>query len=296
MPKQGLHTRKREEIFCQHCLNIEKAPRGRKETPEEKAARERRNEENTLIYRKTTVNGKVVEVFGEIPWTFEKVDCHKHCLMAWLQKKFKKDEQKVAEAYQIALEERNKKLDKSRPKGKLTAEQVSVAKSQRINKENLINYFMGHYGTSIISKKILSLIKCLDEGTSNDYGNVVISYEKLLDMFLYYEDDLFELYKKNLKKGKAPSNATQRIIYDLAVVVYNLDEYDSRKQSKFSQQDEREEIIDVTKYIRRDKKKEEEIEKERREEIRKAREFADEMTKEYDEEDNSYIASLFKDD
>ena len=170
---------------------------------------------------------------------------------------------------------------------------MKSAKTTRSNRERLINYFMGHYGASVISKKVQTIIKDLDEGKSKTYNNIVIHYDKLLDMFLYYEDELMGIYKSKIKTGNAPTNASQRILYDISVVVLNIDEYNSRKEVRYIQQDQKsnEELLDVKKYIRpvvdTEKDKEIDIDKEM------IKEFVEEMSK---NEDDEYITSIFSDD
>lgn len=279
--------------FCAHCLNKEQAPRGKKETPEEKRARELRNDENTLIYEVRTVNGKVVETKGALPFNYDGQPYHEECLLEWLRHKLKKDNEKINAAYEDSVRRRNKMIDASRKKGKLCSSEMKSAKTTRSNRERLINYFMGHYGASVISKKVQTTIKDLDEGKSKTYNNIVIHYDKLLDMFLYYEDELMGIYKSKIKTGNAPTNASQRILYDISVVVLNIDEYNSRKEVRYIQQDQKsnEELLDVKKYIRpvvdTGKDKEIDIDKEM------IKEFVEEMSK---NEDDEYITSIFSDD
>ena len=279
--------------FCAHCLNKESAPRGKKETPEERYARELRNDDNTLIYEVRTVNGKIVEIKGEVPFNYDGQPYHEKCLFAWLRRKFKKDEDKINAAYEDVIRRRDKLIDSSRKKGKLRSSEMAGAKATRANREKLINYFMGHYGATVISKKVQTTIKDLDEGKSKTFNNVVIHYDKLLDMFLYYEDDLMGIYKSKIKKGQQPANASQRIMYDISVVVLNIDEYDSRKENKYNQPDQRsdEELLDVKKYIQTDFQKER-AQAQEDEEIRRAREYAEEVTKEFDYDNDEFLEEL----
>lgn len=280
--------------YCAHCLHKENAPVGIKETKEQKKAREERNSQLTLIYEVRRQNGKTVNIFGSAPYFFEGYPYHLECLLAWLRKKYKKDEEKINITYQDCVRRRNEAIDKSRKKGKLTSDDMKKAKPTRKNRENLINYFMGHYGATVISKKVQSLIKDLDEGKSVQYNNLVIHYDKLLDMFLYYEDDLMDIYKSKLKKGKAPSNASQRILYDLSIVILNIDEYNSRKYPRHQQQDQRTEgeLLDVTKYIR---PVADNSQKEKDKEIEMVNEIVKELEKN-DIDDNDYLIDMFFDD
>ena len=97
--------------FCAHCLNKEQAPRGKKETTEEKHARELRNDENTLIYEVRTVNGKVVETKGALPFNYDGQPYHEECLLEWLRHKLKKDNEKINAAYEDSVRRRNKMID-----------------------------------------------------------------------------------------------------------------------------------------------------------------------------------------
>lgn len=279
--------------FCAHCLDKESAPVGKKETPEEKYERELRNDKNTLIYEVITTNGKITKVTGTVPFIFEKYPYHEKCLMAWLQKKFKKDKEKINAAYQDVVRRREKTIDASRKKGKLSSSEMRDAKSTRANRERLINYFMGHYGASVLSKKVQTTIKDLDEGKSKTFNNIVVHYDELLDMFLYYQDKLMGIYKAKIKKGEQPTNASQRILYDISVVMLDIDEYNSRKENKYNQQDQRtdEELLDVKKYIQTDFQKEK-VTAQEDEEIKKAREYAEEVTKEFDYDNDEFLQEL----
>lgn len=284
-------------IYCAHCRKRKAIPRGRKLTPKEREEIEAWNNEHTLICRTITINGKLDEMTGELPYYFERQPHHYECLLAWLRRKFKKDEEKVQIEINLSIERREKKIEDSRKKGILKKDEMSTAKETRQGRERLENYLMGHYGASVLSKKLIKSIKDLNEGKHKDYSGLVISYEKLLEMFMFYEDDLMGIYMNKVKKGNAPPNANQRILYDLAVVVLNIDEYNSKQEKKwYMQQDERTEgeILDARKYIRPIEDNGED--EERQKEIERASRFAEEQTKEYDEEDDSYIASLFKDD
>lgn len=279
--------------YCAHCLYKENAPSGKKETPEEKQARKLRNDKNTLIYEVKTENGKTVKVTGEPPFNYDGQPYHEQCLLAWLRKKFKKDEIKINSAYDDSTRRRNKAIDTARKKGVLRSSEMTTAKTTRVNRERLTNYFMGHYGASVLSKKVQTTIKDLDEGKSKTFNNVIIHYDELLDMFLYYEDDLMGIYKAKVKNGKAPVNASQRIMYDISVVVLNIDEYHSRKQATYLQQDQRTdgELLDVTKYIRptEDTNKDEEMNQDKE----MIKDFVEEMSQ---DEDDKYIMSIFSDD
>ena len=293
MPAKIITDRRIFRKYCAHCLDKESAPSGKRETSEEKEARKLRNEEKTLIYEVITENGKTVSVRGAPPFNFEKQPYHEKCLVEWLKKKFKNNKEKMSAAYKDSERRRNKAMDTAMKKGLLRSSEMEKAKTTRQDRERLVNYFMGHYGTSVLSKKVQTTIKDLDEGKSKTFNNLIIHYDKLLDMFIYYEDDLMGIYKSKIKNGKAPANASQRIMYDISVVVLNIDEYDSRKQVKYIQQDQRtdEELRDVRKYIRpiEDKNKDEEANQDK--EIIK--DSVEEMSQ---DEDDKYIMSIFSDD
>lgn len=290
-----IKTRRRvDETFCACCL--EKIPPKEGETKEEKAERERLNDQRTCVHRVERTDGKITKEEGEVPYYYNKKPYHEKCLIAYLQKKFKKNQDKIKEALADVYRRREKMIDEARTKGLLRSSEVQNAKLTRDGRERLINYLMGHYGTQLLSKKVQSTIKDLNDGKSVTYNKIVISYEKLLNMFMFFEKDLMKMYMSKVQKGTAPANANQRILYDLATVLNNLDEYDSTQEKKwYAQQDERVggEIIDVRKYIR---PTEDDTEAKVQKEIEMAMKFAEEQTKEYDEEDDSYIASLFKDD
>ena len=267
--------------FCYHCLyELEIA---------ENNSKEKMRDRNRIIYTEITLNDKKIINQGYKPYLYENNHFHKECLLAFLRKTIK-DETKVQAVFQQIIEQHN---TINRKKGSLTRDEVENAKDSRNAREKLIQYLYRVYDTRLIPQYVTRTIDNLNNGKNN----IIISYEKLLDMFMFYEDDLKRIYMNKVKKGNAPPNANQRILYDLTVVVNNIEEYDSKQERKrYMQQDERinGEILDVRKYIRpvQDNSKDEE----RQKEIERASRFAEEQTKEYDEEDDSYIASLFKDD
>lgn len=287
MSEKSIFRKDRTEWFCYHCQYKVLATRGRKETPEEKALREKENNRKTLIAVKISENGRITFQTG-YPYFYKKKPYHKECLLNYLRKTFPNNNNKVEELFKEVEEAHEKSLE--RRKGKLTSEEMEKAKSTRKGRENLINYFMGHYGTSILSKKVQTIIKDLDEGKSVQFNEVLIPYDELLDMFLYYEKDLMGIYKDKIKKGQNFANANQRILYDISVVVLNVDEYRSRKQVRYIQQDQKsdEELIDVRKYIRpiNSDNTEAEIDKEKE----MIKDFVDEMTK--DDEDDYFTNIL----
>lgn len=281
-----------KQIFCKHCKHRHPVVKG--ETPEQKEERKRKNEEDTLIYRKVTENGKIIDESGEYPYYYEKVAFHRECLLDYLKRKYKKNLDKINQIFEDIEQSRERTIDKGIKKGILKKKEVSNAKTTRETRERLVNYFMGHYGASVLSKKVQTTIKDLDEGKSSTFNNVVISYDKLLDMFLFYEDTLMGIYMSKVKKGEAPPNASQRILYDISVVVLNIDEYDSRKQVRYIQQDQKteEELLDVKKYIQPTKKKTDDtIDKE----VKKAKSWAEKETSEYDNKGYDIMEELFKD-
>lgn len=285
--------RRIDEWFCSCCGKRILAPRGKKETSEEKAIREAKNEENTLICRIIIIDGKVVEEFGYVPYYFEGRAYHYECLLKKLRTKFKKDEKKVSNAMKKIEEARDKKIDDARKKGILRSSEMENAKSTRDGRERLKNYFMGHYATSVLTKKILSTIKNLNDGKSSEVGTIQISYEKLLDMFLYYEKDLMSIAQSKQKRGEGFVNPCQHILYDISVVVANIDDYNNRKVAIYTQQaqqDERGEILDVKKYRLDLQNRNDNSNKEKKidESLKRAIEFAEEYTKEYEEDKYNY--------
>lgn len=276
------------EWYCYHCMEKILAPLGKKETPEEKMVREEKNKKNTLIAVKVSENGKKVTETG-YPYFYEKKPHHRACLLAYLRQQFPNDQEKVNKLFKEAEENHNKHVIGERKKGKLSSEEMEKAKSTRKGRENLVNYFMGHYGVSVLSKKVQTNIKDLDEGKSEQFNKITIHYDELLDMFLYYEDDLMGIYKSKIKKGQDFANANQRILYDISVVVLNIDDYKSRKQAKYIQQDQKtdEDLIDVRKYILTNNQNNTETEIDKEKQMIKG--FVEEMTK---DDDDEYIANI----
>lgn len=301
--KEGLLTIERT-VKCACCMCKKPVPKDHKETASERKERLEKNEEAREIHYIRKVDGKIVEERGEFPYYYKKKPYHYYCLLVKLNKEFKKDQKKVDLAMNKAIENREKAIDEARKKGVLMSSEVKTAKTTKESRDKLVNYFMGHYATKSLGKKINSLIKSLNEGTSLEYNNVKIEYEKLLDMFLYYEKDLLHIAESKRKKGENFVNPSQHILYDISCVVANIDDYDNKEAAIYSkqtaQQDEREEILDVKKYrldLNNDNKNNNSDEiNTANEAIKRAEEFAEEYTKEYDDKYGGIFEGLFDDD
>ena len=85
----------------------------------------------------------------------------------------------------------------------------------------------------------------------------------------------------------------QNITDDISVVVLNIDKYNSRKENKYNQPDQRtdEELLDVKKYIQTDFQKEK-AQTQEDEEIKRAKEYAEEVTKEFDYDNDEFLQEL----
>lgn len=287
---------------CDCCLHKKSAPANKKETPEEKKERLKENEKATMIWYVRTENGKVTKEKGEPPYRYNKKRFHLDCLLAKLRRDFKKDEDKVQKELEKIKTAREKFIDDSRKKGLLKSSEMKNAKVTRDSRTRLVNYLMGHYATNSLTRKILSLIKNLNDGNGGEMVAIPISYEQLLDMLIYYEDDLNRIARNKQKKGEGITHPSQRILYDISCVVANVDEYNNRDVVKYTQQaqqDERGEVLDVKKYRldlqnRNNQKEETKID----DSMKRALEFADEYTKEYEEDKYNYgiFANMFDDD
>lgn len=293
MAPRYMERRRVDEWFCTCCQKRIFAPKGKKETAEQKKERELQNEKNTLIYRFVIVDGKITDEEGDVPYYFEGRPYHYDCLYKKLRIKYKGNETKIQNAMKKSEDARAKKIDDARKKGLLRSTEMKNAKSTREGRDKLINYFMGHYATSRISQKVNTTIKNLNDGKSSELGTVQISYEKLLDMFLYYEKELTHITQNKQKHGEYFVNPSQHILYHISCVVANIDKYNNREVARYTQQaqqDERDEILDVKKY-RLDLQNRDNLnnnDKEIDESIKRANEFADEYTKEYVEDKYDY--------
>lgn len=159
-------------------------------------------------------------------------------------------------------------------KGELTRQmsefgKIENSKEVRESRDKLFNYCYTHYGIKYIPKSIQETLKQLNNGTSKTYGNIQISYDQMYDMLIYYQDDLFSLYKSNKSKGKL-SSSNQRMAYDIAIIVDRLDDYENRKEIKYNEANHNFETVeDLSIYLNynaprkntKDKKKMEEIDK-----------------------------------
>ena len=178
----------------------------------------------------------------------------------------------------------------NRKAGKLTAKDVENARVNRVDRKKLIQYLLGKYNVKQIDKLLMYQIDNLNKGNTGEMGIFEISYSKLLDMFLYYDDFLQEHHKKFI--GKDLKSKQQFLAWDLAILISKFDEYNNREVARYTQQaqqDERGEILDVKKYrLDLQNRNKQNNEKEIDESIKRAIEFAKEYTKEYEEDKYNY--------
>ncbi|MCI8397371.1 MAG: hypothetical protein HFJ52_07140 [Clostridia bacterium] len=98
--------------------------------------------------------------------------------------------------------------------------------------ENLFYYLRNHYGFTYIPIKVQETLRELNNGTNNKYLGITISYDKMCSMLKYYQRELFELYKRNVDRGKCKEK-TQRMLYDIRVMVDWLEKYDNRPEVRY---------------------------------------------------------------
>lgn len=178
-------------------------------------------------------------------------------------------------------------------KGNLTRQMTEIAENENRKevkeaKERLINYFYIHYGIKFVPKSIQETLKQLNNGTSKTYENVKITYEELLDMLKYYENDLFNLHSSKIKKGKCLS-PNERMAYDISIMIDRLDDYNNRKEVLYNQVNNNNfnTIEDFSIYlepIQISRKKESQKEFEKIEEIKK---FVEDVLVTFDKDDDA---------
>ena len=117
--------------------------------------------------------------------------------------------------------------------------------------EELFYYLRNHYGFSYITMPVQDTLRELNNGTSRKYIGITISYDKMCSMLKYYQKELFELYKRNVGRSKCKTK-TERMLYDIRVMVDWLEKYDNRPERinyLKSKVDGGEEIFDNSKFI-----------------------------------------------
>ncbi len=98
--------------------------------------------------------------------------------------------------------------------------------------EGLVNYLRIHYGFTYIPISIQETLRELNNGTSNKYIGITISYDKMCSMLKYYQRELFELYKKNVVRSRCKTK-TERMLYDIRIMVDWLEKYDNRPEVRY---------------------------------------------------------------
>ena len=206
------------------------------------------------------------------------VHFHYNCLVK--SYKEKKDLTKDAIEDLIADAERrhNSHIEKHLRKGTLTKDKFILRKATKKDKDSLVNYFYSHYGLRVLSKNASVLIDKLNAGEDyGNYKNIQISYIQLKNMLIYYNDDLMRIYKSKLKKGEKIS-PTERIVYDISIVIANLDDYNQRREKAYCEMNSigSEEVVDYSKALEGTNKKRIKESQEEFEKLEMMKKFADE--------------------
>lgn len=98
--------------------------------------------------------------------------------------------------------------------------------------EELFNYLKNRYVIDHIPIKVQETLIELNNGTSNKYVGITISYDKMRSMLRYYKVELFELYKRNRTLGKCKTEV-ERMLYDIRIMVDWLEKYDNRPEIRY---------------------------------------------------------------
>ena len=98
--------------------------------------------------------------------------------------------------------------------------------------EELFYYLRNRYVIDHIPIKVQETLIELNNGTSNKYLGITISYDKMCSMLKYYQRELFELYKKNVVRSRCKTK-TERMLYDIRIMVDWLEKYDNRPEVRY---------------------------------------------------------------
>lgn len=98
--------------------------------------------------------------------------------------------------------------------------------------EELFYYLRNRYVIDHIPMRVQDTLRELNNGTSNKYVGITISYDKMRSMLRYYKNELFELYKRNIARGKCKTEV-ERMLYDIRIMVDWLEKYDNRPEVRY---------------------------------------------------------------
>ena len=98
--------------------------------------------------------------------------------------------------------------------------------------EELFYYLRNRYVIDHIPMRVQDTLRELNNGTSNKYVGITISYDKMRSMLRYYKNELFELYKRNIARGKCKTEV-ERMLYDIRIMVDWLEKYNNRPEVRY---------------------------------------------------------------
>lgn len=110
-----------------------------------------------------------------------------------------------------------------------------------IDRDRLTYWLYENYNISVLPSLFFSKLQRINEGTFSNRVGVSISNYDLLQIFKKMKSYLDKINNKNERNGKT-FEATQRINYDLSVVINNYDEYLKWKQKQKTEVVEKQQI------------------------------------------------------
>jgi len=102
---------------------------------------------------------------------------------------------------------------------------------ESIDKDRLTYWLYDNYNISVLPNLFFQKLLRINKGTFSDRVNVPISCYDLLQIFKKMKSYLDKVHNSNERKGKI-INLSQRVNYDLSIVINNYDDYIKWKQKQ----------------------------------------------------------------
>ena len=96
----------------------------------------------------------------------------------------------------------------------------------RIDQDNLNDYLLYKYSLNVIPNRFWEIVKDLNKGIYKGKSCTPIAAGKLLKAWMWGQNNLDKINKRNKVKNKGPKTNAERINYDFAIILNHIGDYD----------------------------------------------------------------------
>jgi hypothetical protein len=104
--------------------------------------------------------------------------------------------------------------------------ETKIRVAPRMEQDDLNDYLLCTYNLSVIPDKFWEIIKELNKGIYKKKSCKPIPAGLILKVWIWGQKNLDNIHKRNRAKNKGPKSNSERINYDLAIVLNHIEDYE----------------------------------------------------------------------